>query len=67
MSDTPDSSRIPLMPAENAQEVARGLKFLAQSYSEAGMVRDATRAERDSQWWLNHAISLAHTPPRDHA
>ena len=29
------------------------------------MLRDATRAERDSQWWLNHSISLAHTPPHD--
>ncbi len=44
----------------------RGLKWLAQSYAEAGMVRDATRVERDSQWWLNYSISLAHTPPHDH-
>ena len=66
MSDTPESSRIPLMPAEKAQEIARGLKWLERSYSEAGMVRDATRAERDSQWWLNHWISLARTPPHDH-
>ena len=54
------------MAAEKAQEIARGLKWLAQSYAEAGVVRDATRAERDSQWWLNHSISLAHTPPHDH-
>jgi hypothetical protein len=52
MSDTPDSNRIPLMSAEKAQEIARGLKWLAQSYADAGMVRDATRAERDRQWWL---------------
>ena len=62
MSDTPDASRIPLMSAAKAQEIARGLKWLAQSYSETGMVRDATRAERDSHWWLNHSISLAQTP-----
>jgi hypothetical protein len=67
MSDTPDSSRIPLISAEKAQEIARGLKWLAQSYTEAGMVRDPTRAERDSQWWLNYSVSLAHTPPHDHA
>ncbi len=28
------------MPAEKAQEIARGLKWLAQSYAEAGMVRE---------------------------
>ncbi len=66
MSDTPESSRIPLMAAEKAKEIARGLKWLAQFYVGAGMVRDATRAERDSQWWLSHSISLAHTPSRDH-
>jgi hypothetical protein len=66
MSDTPESSRIALMPAHKAQEIARGLKWLAQSYAEAGMVSDATRAERDSQWWLRHSISLLHTPPHDH-
>ena len=31
MSDTPEASRIPLMPAEKAQDIARGLKWLAQS------------------------------------
>ena len=66
MSDTPEASRIPLMAADKAQEIGRGLKWLAQSYAEAGMVRDAARAERDSQWWLNYATSLAHTPPLDH-
>ena len=65
MSDAPEPGRVPLMPADKAQEIARGLKWLAQSYAEAGMVRDATRAERDSQWWLNYSISLAHTPPHD--
>ena len=54
------------MPAEQAREIARGLKWLAQSYAEAGMVRDATKAERDSRWWLNRSISLTRTPPHDH-
>jgi hypothetical protein len=67
MSDAPESSHIPLMSAEQAQEIARGLKWLAQSYAEGGMVRNGTKAERDSQWWLNHSISPAHTPPHDHA
>jgi hypothetical protein len=63
MSGTPEPGRSPLMAPEKAQEIARGLKWLAQSYAEAGMVRDSTRAERDSQWWLNYSISLSHTPP----
>jgi hypothetical protein len=43
MSDTPYVSRIPLMPADKAQAITRGLKWLAQSYVEAGMVRYAHR------------------------
>ncbi len=64
MSDTAENSRIPMMEAAKAQEIARGLRWLAQSYAEAGMTRDASKAERDSQWWLTHAISLAQTPPK---
>lgn len=63
MSGTPEAGRIPKMPPERAQDIARGLKWLAQSYAEAGMVRDATRAERDSQWWMTYSISLAQMPP----
>lgn len=66
MSDTPESSRIPLMSADKARGIARGLKWLAQSDVEAGVVRNATRAERGCQCWLNYSISLAHTPPHDH-
>jgi len=55
MSDEPDANRIPLMAPAKAQEIARGLKWLAQSY--------ASRAERDSHWWLAHANALAQTPP----
>ena len=62
MSYTPDASRVPVMSPEAAQEIARGLKWLAESYTTAGMVRDANRAERDSQWWLTYSISLAQTP-----
>jgi hypothetical protein len=51
------------MEPAKAQKIARGLTWLAQSYAEAGMARDATRAERDSHWWLAYANSLAQTPP----
>jgi hypothetical protein len=51
------------MPPDEAHDIARGLKWLAQSYAEAGMVRDAARAERDGQWWMTYSISLAQTPP----
>lgn len=61
MSDTPDASRIPKMTPDEAQEIAHALKGLAQSYATGGMARDATRAERDSQWWMAHSISLAQT------
>jgi hypothetical protein len=63
MSDAPEAGRIPLMEPDKAQEIARGLKWLAQSYAEAGMTRDALRADRESQWWLAYSISLAQTPP----
>lgn len=60
----PEESRIPKMPAEKAQEIARGYKWLSQSLAEAGITREATRAERDSNWWMAYSISLAQTPPR---
>ncbi len=63
MSDTEESGRISLMAPDKAQEIARGLKWLAQSYAEAGMQRDAQRAGNDSQWWLAYSTSLAQTPP----
>ena len=63
MSEQPEASRIPKMAPETAQDIARGYKWLAQSLTEGGMLREATRAERDSQWWLAYSISLAQTPP----
>jgi hypothetical protein len=63
MSETEESGRIPLMAPDKAQEIARGLKWLAQSYEAAGMRRDSQRAEMDSQWWLAYSISLSQTPP----
>ena len=46
MSDTPDASRVPLMSAAKAQEIARDLKWLALSYAEG--VRRVTRRERNA-------------------
>ena len=63
MSDTPEARRVPKMTPEEAQEIARTLKGLAQSYAGAGMARDATRAERDSQWWMAYSASMAQTKP----
>ena len=63
MSDPLGASRVPKMAPEDAQDIARGLKWLAESYEKAGYARAATRAERDSQWWLTYAISLAQTKP----
>jgi hypothetical protein len=51
------------MAPDKAQEISRGLWWLAQSYTEAGMRREAARAEKDSQWWLAYSTSLAQTPP----
>jgi hypothetical protein len=49
------------MSADKARDIARSLKWLAQSYTEAGMARDATVALRDSEWWLAYSIALAQT------
>ncbi len=63
MSDHAEASRVPKMTAERAQEVARGYKWLAQSLSEAGAPREASRLERESLWWMAYSISLGQTPP----
>ena len=61
MSDVPDARRIPKMPPEAAQEIALGWKWLAESYAQAGMLRNASRAELDSQWWLTYSKLLSQT------
>ncbi len=63
MSGTPEASRVPKMTPEEAQEIACALKGLAQSYAGAGMTREATCAERDSQWWMAYSASMAPTKP----
>ncbi|MBV8092348.1 MAG: hypothetical protein JO110_03760 [Acetobacteraceae bacterium] len=53
---------VPLMTPEKAQEIARGLKAVADSMRAAGVRAAPDRLERESQWWLTYAISLAQTP-----
>ncbi len=54
-------SQIPLMSPDKARDIARGLRWMAVSYTEAGMTREANTAQRDSECWLAYAITLAHT------
>ena len=54
---------IPLMTPERARDVARSYKALADHLRDLGVIADATRAERQSQWWLNYSIALAVKPP----
>ena len=65
MSDEPEASRIPLMTPERARDVGRAYKALASHLAKLGVPRDASRAERDSQWWLTYSIFLAQTPPTE--
>lgn len=67
MSDTAEPGAIPAMAQEQARRIARGFKWLAQSYAAAGMAHDASRAERDSQRWLDYALSLAPAAPHNPA
>jgi hypothetical protein len=55
--------RPPLMTAEAARDLARMYKGFADHLSGLGVRSEATRMERDSQWWLAYSIALAQTPP----
>ena len=60
MSDeSPESRRVPLMPAEKARDIALSYKFLADDYADVGMARQAANMLRESNWWMGHAIALA--------
>jgi hypothetical protein len=62
MSDEPFlTPPIPLMTAAKARDVARAYKATADQLTEFGLPREATRAMRDSQWWMACAIALAQT------
>ncbi len=51
----------PLMTPEQAQDLVRDYKAMADHLSAAGVHLDAARMERDSQWWLTYSIALAQT------
>ena len=58
LPDTP-----PLVTAEQARDVGRAYKGLADRLANLGARGDATRLERQSQWWQAYALVLAQTPP----
>jgi hypothetical protein len=59
MSDQP--FLIPLMTPDKARDIARAHKWLANSYTEANMRREAATAQRESEWWLAYALTLEAT------
>lgn len=62
MSDEPFTlAPTRLMTAERARDVARSYKALATHLTELGVIREATLALRDSQWWLTYALVLSQT------
>ncbi len=64
MSDQPFGfPPVPLMTPEKAGDVGRSWKALADHLASLGVPGDAGRAERQSQWWLAYAVTLAQTPP----
>ena len=51
----------PLMSAEQARDVARHYKGLADHMRRLGARGDVTLLERQSNWWLAFALVLAKT------
>jgi hypothetical protein len=51
----------PLMTPDQARDLGRSYKALADHLAELKMPRQASMAMRDSQWWLTYAIALAQT------
>ena len=54
MSDSPFPPK-PLMSAVKARDVARDYKSWAEHLLDLGLIAEANRAERDSQWWMTYA------------
>jgi hypothetical protein len=52
---------VPLMEPGKARDVARGYQAMADHLHEVGYLREATRLERQAQWWLTYSIALAQT------
>jgi hypothetical protein len=61
MSEPIFAPMVPMMTAAEARDLARGLKWLANSYASHGMTGEARRHERESEWWLGYASTLALT------
>jgi hypothetical protein len=49
------------MEPGKARDVARGYQAMADHLHEVGYLREATRLERQAQWWLTYSIALAQT------
>jgi hypothetical protein len=53
----------PLVTATQARDTARIFKGLAEHMENIGARGEATRAERQSAWWMAYAIALSQIPP----
>lgn len=51
----------PMMRPDQARDLARSYKALAEQLAEAGDNAESRRLERDAQWWLTYSIALAQT------
>jgi hypothetical protein len=51
----------PIMSAEQARNIARHYKGFADHMASLGVRAEATRLERQSNWWLAYSIALAQT------
>lgn len=61
MSEHEFDPSVPMVPAAKARNIARSLKWVADSLAEAGSMPEAARLERSSQWWMTYAAALALT------
>jgi hypothetical protein len=52
---------VPLMAPEKARDIARGLKWLAERYGDAGMPEHAHGLLTASSWWLSYSQTLQQT------
>jgi hypothetical protein len=57
----------PLVTAKQARDTARIFKGLAEHMESIGARGEATRAERQSAWWMAYAIALSQIPPEEAA
>jgi hypothetical protein len=60
MSDPP-APAVPLMAPQKARDIARGLKWLADRFADAGMPEHASACLESSTWWLRYAATLQQT------